>query len=154
METFTFKDYLIRLLHVVEQSRSAKTLEVFGWLILMEGTLTLFAPHLVANLLQVPALNDQSANYVRLIGMLVSGLGLLYVVSGRLNAKEFIIASLIDRPLVPLVMALLWYLQIVPGSLALLFSLQDFGSFLWTLITWRSEHGQVSSPTAKQRSAA
>jgi hypothetical protein len=36
-------------------------------------------------------------------------------------------------------MAVLWYVGIVPGPLALLFSIQDFGSFLWTLLTWRAE---------------
>jgi hypothetical protein len=36
-------------------------------------------------------------------------------------------------------MAVLWYCGIVPGPLALAFALQDFGSFLWTLLTWRSE---------------
>jgi hypothetical protein len=36
-------------------------------------------------------------------------------------------------------MAALWYFGIVPGSLALAFSIQNFGSFLWTLVTWRAE---------------
>jgi len=36
-------------------------------------------------------------------------------------------------------MAVLWILGIVPGSLALVFSVQDFGGFLWTLAAWRSE---------------
>jgi hypothetical protein len=70
---------------------------------------------------------------------LVSGVGMLYIVSGRVNATGFVFASLLDRPLVPFAMAILWYLEIVPGPLALIFSLQDFGSFLWTLTTWRVE---------------
>jgi uncharacterized protein YjeT (DUF2065 family) len=139
MNAYSFNEIVNRLLHPVEQSRTAKTLELFGWLILVEGTFTLFAPHMAAAVLHVPPLNEQSANYVRLIGMLVSGLGVLYVVSGRLNAREFVIASLIDRPMVPVVMAVLWYLTIVPASVALLFSFQDFGSFLWTLSTWRAD---------------
>jgi hypothetical protein len=48
-------------------------------------------------------------------------------------------ASMLDRPLVPLAMAILWYLNIIPGPLALIFSIQDFGSFLWTLKTWQAE---------------
>jgi hypothetical protein len=62
------------------------------------------------------------------------------VASGRLNAEGFIFASLLDRPLVPLAMAILSYLDIIPWPLALIFSIQDFGSFLWTLQTWRAEH--------------
>jgi hypothetical protein len=70
---------------------------------------------------------------------LVGGIGMLYVVSGRLNAEGFVFASLLDRPLVPPLMAVLWYCGVVPGPLALAFALQDFASFLWTLLTWRSE---------------
>jgi hypothetical protein len=134
-----FVEMLGRLLTAAGQSRSAKTVEVFGWLILVEGALVLFVPHVVASLLQIPPLAEQSANYFRLVGLLVGGLGLLYIVSGRLNARGFVFASMLDRPLVPLAMAILWYLEIVPGPLALIFSVQDFASFLWTLVTWRGE---------------
>ena len=34
---------------------------------------------------------------------------MLYIVSGRLNAEGFVFASLFDRPLVPPVVAVLWY---------------------------------------------
>jgi hypothetical protein len=36
-------------------------------------------------------------------------------------------------------MAVLWVLGIIPGPLALLFAVQDFGSFLWTLTAWKAE---------------
>jgi hypothetical protein len=71
--------------------------------------------------------------------VLVSGLGMLYVVGGRLNAVGFMFGSLLDRPLVPPLMLVLWWLGILPGPLALIFSIQDFGSFLWTLFTWKAE---------------
>lgn len=129
-----------RLLAAAGQSRSAKTVEVFGWLILAEGTSVLFFPHTVQSLLRIPPLTAQAANYFRLVGLLVSGLGMLYIASGRLNAEGFVFASLLDRPLVPLAMAILWYLEVIPGPLALIFTLQDFGGFLWTLSRWREEH--------------
>jgi hypothetical protein len=135
----TFGEMFRRLLTAAEQSRSAKTVEVFGWLILIEGALVLFVPRVVASVLQIPPLEEQSANYFRLVGLLVGGLGLLYIASGRVNARGFVFASMLDRPLVPLAMAILWYLEIVPGPLALIFSVQDFASFLWTLMTWRGE---------------
>ena len=128
-----------RLITAAGRSRSAKTVEVFGWLILIEGALALFVPRVVASILQIPPLEEQSANYFRLVGLLVGGLGILYIVSGRLNAGGFVFASMLDRPLVPLAMAILWYLGILPGPLALIFSVQDFASFLWTLMTWRGE---------------
>jgi hypothetical protein len=128
-----------RLLTAEAQSRSAKTVEVFGWLILIEGIIVLFAPHFAASVLGIPPLTKQGANYFRLVGLLVSGVGMLYIASGRLNAEGFVFASMLDRPLVPIAMAILWDLDIIPGPLALVFSIQDFGSFLWTLFAWRTE---------------
>lgn len=129
-----------RLLSAAGQSRSAKTVEVFGWLILIEGITVLFAPHFSASVLGIPPLAEASANYFRLVGLLVCGVGMLYIASGRLNAEGFVFASMLDRPLVPIAMAILWHLDIIPGPLALIFSIQDFGSFLWTLIEWRREN--------------
>ena len=130
-----------RLISAEGQSRSAKTVEVFGWLILIEGTIVLFGPNLSLSILGIAPLSDQGANYFRLVGLLVCGVGMLYIVSGRLNAVGFVFASMLDRPLVPIAMAILWYLEIIPGPLALIFSIQDFGSFLWTLNAWRNEQG-------------
>ena len=137
--TFSFREMLGRMLRAEGQSRAARTVELFGWLILVEGSIILFAPHFAATFLHMPPLTEQGSNFFRLVAVLVGGLGMLYVVSGRLNAEGFVFASLLDRPLVPFVMAALWSLDIVPGPLALAFSIQDFGSFLWTLITLRSE---------------
>jgi uncharacterized protein YjeT (DUF2065 family) len=131
-----------RLVTARGQSRSAKSVEVFGWVILLEGAFVVLFPHFVARILNLPPLVEQAANYFRLVGLLVSGLGMLYIASGRLNAAGFVFASMLDRPLVPLAMAILWYLNIIPGPLALIFSVQDFASFLWTLSTWRGEFRQ------------
>ena len=118
---------------------------MFGWLIFVESVILMLAPHFAAELLHLPALVPQGANYLRLVALLVGGVGMLYIVSGRLNAEGFVFASLLDRPLVPPVMAVLWYLGIIPGPLALLFAVQDFGSFLWTLSAWRAESRQLES---------
>jgi hypothetical protein len=128
-----------RLLRADAQTRAAHSVEVFGWVDLVLGLLILFAPHWSAAVLHLPALSVQGANYLRLAGLLVSGLGTLYIVSGRLNAEGFVFASLLDRPLVPVVMAILWGREILPGPLALAFSFTDFGGFLWTLAAWRRE---------------
>ena len=119
--------------------RSARTVEVFGWIMLAEAPLVLLAPHWVAAVLHLPELSVQAANYFRLVGLLLGGLGMLYVVSGRLNALGFVFASMLDRPLVPFIMAALWYHDIVPAPLARLFAISDTASFLWTLSAWRAE---------------
>ena len=126
------------ILRAQGQGKPARTVEVFGWLIIIEGAIILVAPHFVASVLHLPEFQQQAANYFRLVGLLVGGLGMLYIVSGRLNSLGFVFASLLDRPLVPFIMMLLWYLDILPWQLALAFSIQDLVSFLWTLKTWRA----------------
>ena len=133
-----------RLLLADPQGRAAKTVELFGWLLLLEGFALLFAPRAVAALLHIQPVADQAADYLRIVGLLAGGIGMLYVVSGRLNAQGFAFASLLDRPLVPPIMAVLWHLGIVPASLALVFAVQDFGGFLWTLSAWRADQRRAS----------
>jgi hypothetical protein len=134
-----------QLLHAPGQSKAARTVELFGWLILAESPLILLRPNWAASLLHLPALEPQAANYFSIVGLLIGGLGLLYVTSGRLSAAGFVFASLLDRPLVPFIMAALWRWGIVPGPLAAAFAIQDGLSFLWTLTIWRAEQHEFAS---------
>jgi Na+-driven multidrug efflux pump len=147
LATLSFAETIARILRPGERSRAAKTVEAFGWLVLVEGAAMLFAPHWVAAVLHLPPLAEQAADYFRLLAVLVGGVGMLYVVSGRLDAEGFVFASMLDRPLVPPLMAVLWYLGIVPGPLALAFSIQDTASFLWTLGAWRAARSSSASMT-------
>ena len=88
----SFDEMLQRMLTAHGQGRAAKTVEVFGWLILVESLVLFLAPETAAALLRLPALSEQAANYLRLVGLLVGGLGMLYIVSGRLNAQGFVFA--------------------------------------------------------------
>jgi hypothetical protein len=147
MTTPTLSEMFRRLLKAEGQTRAARSVESFGRLDMILGSVILIAPYWTAWLLNLPTLTVQGANYLRLVGLLVGGLGMLYVVAGRLNAEGFVFASLLDRPLVPAIMALLWYMDILPGPLALAFSVSDFGGFLWTLSAWRADarYGQDTS---------
>jgi len=127
-------DMFGRLWRAEEQTRAARSVEYFGYVDFTLGLLLLLDPWLSVTLLHVPALTEQGENYLRLVGLLVSGLGLLYIVSGRLNAQGFVFASMLDRPMVPGVMAVLWYKDILPGSLALAFSISDFSGFFVDLV--------------------
>ncbi len=76
---------------------------------------------------------------MRLVGMLLGGIGMLYILSGRANAQGFVVASLLDRPLVPVIMFIFWLLGWIPGQIALLFGISDTLSVLWTLRAWLRE---------------
>jgi len=121
------------------QSRAAKTVEIYGWIIFFEGGLLLLFPDVMAHLLHFGPLDSQASGFLRMVGLLVSGIGLLYLLSGRLSAEGFVFATLLDRPLVAPIVGLLWVFGALPGVLALLFAIEDSASWLWTLLTWRAE---------------
>jgi len=135
----TLGEMFHRLLNAEGQTRAARSVEYFGWFDMSLGMIILVAPFWAASILRIPAPTLEGSNYIRLVGLLVGGLGMLYVVSGRLNATGFVFASLLDRPIVPVIMAVLWYLKILPGPMALAFSISDFGGFLWTLWAWGAD---------------
>src|ERR1700681_2969903 len=83
----------------------------------------------------------RAAKTVEIYGW-VGGIGLLYVLSGRLNANGFVFAPLLDRPLVLPILGILWYFGMVAGTLALAAGLQDLLTCLWTLTIWRQEFGR------------
>jgi len=156
MSASKFSDMFERLLRAEGQSRAARSVEYFGLVDFTLGLILLLNPWLSVLLLHIPPLTMQGENYLRLVGLLVSGLGMLYIVSGRLNAEGFVFASLLDRPMVPGVMAVLWYKDILPGPLALAFAISDFSGFLWTLLAWRADArlGPYDRPQLTVRIAA
>ena len=135
----SLREMLWKLLHATGQSRGAQTVEIYGWLIFAEGILILLFPQHIAVLLRFGPLGHDGLMFFRLAGLLVAGIGMLYFVSGRMNAEGFVFATLLDRPLVPPIMVVLWCSEKLPGPLALLFASQELVSFLWTLLTWRAE---------------
>src|ERR1035437_2943072 len=148
---------LRRLLNPEARTRSARSVEYFGWLELGLGCTIMVGPNLVASLLQLPAVSALNAGYLRIVGVLVIALGMLYIVSGRLNAEGFVVASLLDRPLVPVIMFVLWANGILPAQVAVAFSISDFASFLWTALAWRADvlHGQnIGGPRAGGQNSA
>jgi hypothetical protein len=146
----TFMEMLRRLLRAEGQGRAAKTVEIYGWIVLIEGVSCMLSPHFVATLLGIPPLTGQGVEYFRLAGVWVAGIGLLYVLSGRLNANGFVFSTLLDRPLVLPLLGILWYFGMVAGTLALAAGLQDLLTSLWTLTIWRQEFGGGSAASTSQ----
>src|SRR5439155_19868693 len=90
----------------------------------------------MARVMYFGPLTPQASGFLRLIGMLVSGFGMLYLLSGRLNGEGFVFATLIDRPFVAPTMSALCYFGALPGPLELLFSFEASARWLWTLLMW------------------
>src|SRR5436190_16318761 len=128
----SFGEMFGKLLHATGQSRAAKTVEIYGWLIFAERILIFLFPEHVALLLRFGPLDHGGLMFFRLAGLLVAGIGMLYFVSGRMNAEGFVFATLLDRPLVPPTTALLWDPGKLPGSVALPLAVHELVSFSWT----------------------
>jgi len=146
----TLKEMVHRLLRAEGQGRAAKTVEIYGWAVLIEGAASMISPHFVAKVLGIAPLAGQGVDYFRLAGVWVAGIGLLYVLSGRLNANGFVFATLLDRPLVLPILGILWYFGMVAGTLALAAGLQDLLTCLWTLTVWRQEFGRGEAASTSQ----
>ena len=117
----------------------SRSIEIFGWIDLVLGLLILIAPRFTGAVFHLPRLSPLDAGLIRVVGVLVTTIGALYIINGRFNSLGFAVASLLDRPLVPLIMAVLWHKRILPGPLAASFSIVDFGGFLATAFAWRAD---------------
>ena len=117
----------------------SRSIEIFGYVDLLLGLLILIAPRFTAAVFLLPLLSPLDTSLLRLVGVLVTTLGALYILNGRFNTLGFAVGSLFDRPLVPLIMVVLWYTHILPGPLAASFSIVDFSGFLVTVFAWRAD---------------
>src|SRR5260370_552718 len=66
MKTMSFREMFRRLLTADGQGRAARTVELFGWLIMLEGSLMLIAPAVAPSILHLPVLVEQPENSFRL----------------------------------------------------------------------------------------
>src|SRR4051794_15233853 len=95
-------------------TRTSRSVDIFGFIDLALGILIVSAPSFTASQFRLPPLSLQDVELLRVVGVLVAMLGLLYVACGRFNSLGFSLASLLDRPLVPFIMAFLWSRGILP----------------------------------------
>src|SRR5260370_30744284 len=101
MSTRSLAEMFKRLLLAEGQTRAARSVEYFGWIDLVLGITILVVPYWSASLLHLPPLTIQGANYLRLPGLLVSGLGMLYALSRPRNVGGFLSAHFLDPPVGP-----------------------------------------------------
>ena len=136
-----------RLLKAVGQTRAAKSVEVFGWLILVESVILMLAPPFAVELLHLPALEPQGANYLgsSLCSSAASGRSISS--AGASMRKDLSLPRCL-WPAGPAGHGGVLVSGTIPGPLALFFAVQDFGSFLWTSSAWRAESRQPQRRTS------
>jgi hypothetical protein len=117
----------------------SRSVAIFGYVDLFLGLLILIAPRFTATIFFLPPLAPLDISLLRVVGVLVAMLGVLYIINGRCNGLGFAVGSLLDRPMVPFIMATLWFMHILPATLAVAFSIVDFSGFLATAYAWRAD---------------
>jgi hypothetical protein len=116
-------------------SKSAFSIQAFGIYIIALGLGLVFVPNLLLPLFRIPATTEV---WIRVLGVVVANIGILYVVAARSNALAVIRATVYGRPAV-----LAWFVAFVLLGLAppmlLLFGAVEVVGALWTWLALRSE---------------
>src|SRR6266480_616624 len=122
-----------RLLSAPEQSRAAKTVEIYGWIIFLEGGLLLLFPDFMARLMHFGPLTAQA--FWVFTFKRHAGFRLWDALFAEWTSQcGGLCICHIDRSAIRRTDHALWYFGALPGPLALLFAIEDSASWLWTLL--------------------
>lgn len=84
-------------LHAATGPATARSLRVFGGLVMVQGLSVLLAPGLLMGLASVPIGTTEGEGYLRLLGVAMLVIGFFYRVSS--DSERFARATVLDRPL-------------------------------------------------------
>ena len=114
---------------------ASKSVYYFGfYLLLLSATLTV-SPNTLLSLFQMPETNEV---WIRIAGVLVFNIGILYIVMAQSNHNLFLTLTVYLRASVPL-----WFIAFVligwaPATL-ILFGIVDFAGALWTYLNLKKQ---------------
>ena len=128
-------------------SKTAFTIKASCCYIMALGLVLVVAPNLLLSVLRMPPASDV---WIRVLGVVVINIGIMYWVAARTEAVALFRVSIYVRPMV-----LLWFGAFVLLGLAspmlLLFGMVEVAGALWTWLTMRSEQreGQRGYPASR-----
>jgi hypothetical protein len=125
-------------------SYPAKTILPYECYLLLLGVLFLLVPNTLLGLFQIPPTSEV---WIRVVGMLLIGLGIYYLVALRSELRPFIVWSVSLRASVILVFGAFVITGLAPPVL-LVFSAIDLIGALWTRSALRREASGHESHTA------
>lgn len=116
-------------------SKSAFSVQAFGIYIIALGLGLVFVPNLLLTLFLMPATGEV---WIRVLGVVVSNIGILYVVAARSNAVAVFRATVYGRPAVFVWFAAFVLLGLAPPMLAMFGAVEVAGA-LWTWWALRAD---------------
>lgn len=112
---------------------ASKSIYYFGFYLLALGLLLIIAPNLLLSLFQIP---ETTEVWIRVLGTVVSGLGLYYVFMASSNNALFMILTVYVRTTILLWFIIFAVLEWAPAQL-ILFGLVDMAGAVWTYMALR-----------------
>jgi len=128
-------------------SKSAFSIQAFGIYIIALGLGLVFVPNLLLPLFLMPVSTEV---WIRVLGVVVMNIGILYVVAAQSNAVAIFRATLYGRPAV-----FVWFAGFVALGLApkmlLVFGLVEVAGALWTWWALRADlhAGRPANPVTR-----
>jgi hypothetical protein len=128
-------------------SKSAFSIQAFGIYIIALGLGLVFVPNLLLSLFRMPTATEV---WIRVLGVVVLNIGILYVVAAQSNAVTVFRATIYGRPAVFVWFAAFVALGLAPTML-LLFGAVEVAGALWTWWALRSEQreGKRAYPASR-----
>ncbi len=128
-------------------SKSAFSIQAFGIYIIVLGLGLAVVPNVLLPLFRMPASNEV---WIRVLGVVVMNIGILYVVAARANALAVFRATVYGRPSVFLWFAAFVALGLAPKML-LLFGAVEVAGALWTWWALRADQqaGRPAHPVTR-----
>jgi hypothetical protein len=114
---------------------SSLSIKVFGAYLLPVGLMLIFAPNVLLGLFGIPPASEV---WVRVLGIVVTGLSYTYWRMGAAGAREYFAVSVQVRMFVGAALAALVAFGYAPLPL-LLFALVDVAGAAWTFLALRGE---------------
>ena len=116
-------------------SKSAFSIQAFGIYTIALGLGLVFVPNLLLPLFRMPATAEV---WIRVLGVVVMNIGILYVVAARSHAVAIFRATVYGRPLVLVWFAAFVLLRMAPPML-ILFGVVEAAGALWTWLALRAD---------------
>ena len=119
-------------------SRAARSVRWFGVYIVILGMVLVFAPNVLLSIFRVPETREV---WIRVLGIVVFDLGVLYWYAGQSEAGSLFRATIATRTLVLVAFVVFVALGMV-APVVILFGAVDFGGGLWTAWAIRADRGK------------
>jgi hypothetical protein len=114
---------------------AAKSVYYFGfYLLILSASLTVI-PNVLLSIFMMPETNEV---WIRIVGVLVFNIGILYIVMAQTNNKLFLTLSVYLRASILVWFVLFVLIRWAPATL-ILFGVVDFAGALWTYLELKKQ---------------